>query len=116
MIAVVHARAGHARELPAAIEELAAAVRREPGCLTFVPYQDQGKELPDSLRAAEAESQVMVLASRLPGPGEFSLFRRQEGRQPRVVLPGRDTSITTTSAAVGSSRLARYAMAPWRRC
>ncbi len=83
MIAVVDARAGHARELRAAIEELAAAVRREPGCLTFVPYQDLGKELPDSLRAAGAESQVMVLASRLPGAGEFSLFRRQEGHQDR---------------------------------
>ena len=44
MIAVVDARAGHARELRAAIEELAAAVRREPGCLTFVLYLDLGKD------------------------------------------------------------------------
>ena len=44
MIAVVDAKTGHAPELRAAIEELAAAVRREPGCLTFVPYQDLGTE------------------------------------------------------------------------
>jgi quinol monooxygenase YgiN len=42
MIAVVDAKAGHAPELGAAVKELAAAVRREPGCLTFVPYQDLG--------------------------------------------------------------------------
>jgi quinol monooxygenase YgiN len=36
-IAVVDAKAGHAAQLRAAIEELAAAVRCEPGCLTFVP-------------------------------------------------------------------------------
>jgi hypothetical protein len=34
----------------------------------------------------------------------------------RVVLPSCDTSITITSAAVSSSRRARYAVAPWRRC
>ena len=44
MIAVVDAKAGHAGQLRAAIEELAAAVRREPGCLTFVPYQDLGTD------------------------------------------------------------------------
>lgn len=36
--------AGHVPELRAAIEELAAAVRREPGCLTFVPYKDLGTD------------------------------------------------------------------------
>jgi quinol monooxygenase YgiN len=40
MIAVVDAKTGHARELGTAIPELAAAVRCEPGCLAFVPYQD----------------------------------------------------------------------------
>jgi quinol monooxygenase YgiN len=44
MIAVVDARPGHARELRAAIEELAVSVRREPGCLTFLPYQDLGMD------------------------------------------------------------------------
>jgi len=44
MIAVVDARTGHARELRAAIEELAVSVRREPGCLTFLPYQDLGTD------------------------------------------------------------------------
>ena len=44
MIAIVDAKTGHTRELRAAIEELAAAVRREPGCLTFVPYQDLGTD------------------------------------------------------------------------
>ncbi len=44
MIAVVDAKPGHAPELRAAIEALAAAVRREPGCLTFVPYQDLGTD------------------------------------------------------------------------
>ena len=44
MIAAVDAKTGHTRELRAAIEELAAAVRREPGCLKFVPYQDLGTE------------------------------------------------------------------------
>ena len=44
MIAVVDAKTGHAPELRAAIGELAAAVRREPGCLTFVPYQDLGTD------------------------------------------------------------------------
>jgi quinol monooxygenase YgiN len=44
MISVVDAMTGHVPELRAAIEELAAAVRREPGCLTFVPYQDLGTD------------------------------------------------------------------------
>lgn len=44
MIAVVDAKAGHAPELGAAVQELVAAVRREPGCLTFVPYQDLGTD------------------------------------------------------------------------
>ena len=44
MIAVVDALPGHAGELAAAIAELAVAVRREPGCLIFVPYQDLGTD------------------------------------------------------------------------
>jgi quinol monooxygenase YgiN len=44
MIAVVDAKPGHAPQLRTAIEELAAAVRCEPGCLTFIPYQDLGTD------------------------------------------------------------------------
>ena len=44
MIAVVDALPGHADELRGAIAELAAAVRREPGCVTFIPYADVGVE------------------------------------------------------------------------
>ena len=42
MIAVIDALPGHAGELRAAVRTLAAAVRREPGCLTFIPYQQVG--------------------------------------------------------------------------
>lgn len=42
MLAAVDALPGHADELRAAITELAAAVRREPGCQVFVPYTDLG--------------------------------------------------------------------------
>ena len=43
MIAVLDAKPGHADALRQLITELAAQVRREPGCVTFVPYQDHGR-------------------------------------------------------------------------
>jgi len=42
MIAVLDAKPGHADALRQLITELAAQVRREPGCVTFTPYQDHG--------------------------------------------------------------------------
>lgn len=42
MIAVVDAKAGHARELRAEIEEEAASVRREPGCLLLTSAAKPG--------------------------------------------------------------------------
>ena len=43
MIAVLDAKPGQADALRQLITELAAQVRREPGCVTFVPYQDHGR-------------------------------------------------------------------------
>jgi quinol monooxygenase YgiN len=40
MIAVVHAVAGHEEQLAAAIATLAAAVRREPGCVEFRSFRE----------------------------------------------------------------------------
>lgn len=40
MIAVVRALPGHDVQLARAIAELAGAVRREPGCKEFRPFQD----------------------------------------------------------------------------
>lgn len=40
MMAVVPALPGHEEQLAAAIGTLAAAVRREPGCLEFRPFRD----------------------------------------------------------------------------
>jgi quinol monooxygenase YgiN len=40
MVAVIRAVPGHEEQLAAAIATLTAAVRREPGCLEFRPFQD----------------------------------------------------------------------------
>ena len=40
MVAVIRAVPGHEQQLAAAIATLTAAVRREPGCLEFRPFQD----------------------------------------------------------------------------
>lgn len=40
MVAVIRAVPGHEERLAAAIATLAAAVRREPGCLEFRPFRD----------------------------------------------------------------------------
>lgn len=40
MVAVIDARPGHADALRAAVVTLATAVRQEPGCRTFVPYEE----------------------------------------------------------------------------
>ena len=42
MIAVLDAKPGQADALRQRITELVAQVRREPGCVTFTPYQDHG--------------------------------------------------------------------------
>jgi len=42
MIAVLHAKPGHTDALGQLITGLVAQVRREPGCVTFTPYQDHG--------------------------------------------------------------------------
>jgi quinol monooxygenase YgiN len=42
MIAVLDAKPGQADALRQLITELVAQVRREPGCVTFTPYQDHG--------------------------------------------------------------------------
>jgi hypothetical protein len=67
MIAVVDAKTGHVLELRAAIEELAAAVRRERGCLTFVPYQDLplpgDLALPDRGPEASSNSSQVTLTT-----------------------------------------------------
>jgi quinol monooxygenase YgiN len=40
MVAVIRAVPGHEERLAAAIATLTAAVRREPGCVEFRPFQD----------------------------------------------------------------------------
>jgi quinol monooxygenase YgiN len=40
MVAVVRAVPGHEKQLAAAITVLAAAVRKEPGCMEFRPFRD----------------------------------------------------------------------------
>jgi quinol monooxygenase YgiN len=42
MIAVLDANPGQTGALRALILELTAHVRREPGCLAFIPYEDHG--------------------------------------------------------------------------
>lgn len=39
MVAVIDAKAGYADQLRKVIVELVRDVRQEPGCVTFVPYQ-----------------------------------------------------------------------------
>ncbi len=44
LVAVVDALPGHTANLRSAVVQLASGVRREPGCLAFVPYEDAGRD------------------------------------------------------------------------
>jgi len=63
MIAVLDARPGLAGQLREKIAELAAQVRREPGCLTFTAYE--ARDAPGRFYLYEVYASAAALAAHL---------------------------------------------------
>ena len=103
MIAVLDAKPGQADALRQLITELVAQVRREPGCVTFTPYQDHGHpgrfylyevyaNLPafrQHLRTAHVRRFIAALPSFSTSSGADALTQLDEIRVPAAAANSR---------------------------
>ncbi len=82
VVAVIQARAGHEDTVRAALQQLVAATRREPGCLSY------------DLKVATDQPTVFVTVQRWSGPSDLAAHMQSphiaaalEAAGPHLALP-----------------------------